>query len=47
MNEKVETSGMTNEELMERINDCRIRILEECGCEVPEILRAGVRHERD
>lgn len=47
MSDQAKTSGMTSEELMERINDCRIRILEELGCEVPESLKAGAKHGSD
>ena len=45
MSDQIKTSGLTDEELRQRINDCRIRILEELGCEVPEILKAGSNHE--
>lgn len=41
------TYEKTQKELMERINDCRIRILEELGMEVPPILRAGARDGND
>jgi len=47
MSEQIQTSGLTDKELLERINDCRIRILEGLGCEVPEILRAGASNGRD
>ena len=45
MNELINTSEMTNEELRQRINDCRIRILEELGIVVPASLREGTGHE--
>lgn len=45
MIDQVKTSGLSDEELRRRINDYRIRILEELGCEVPEILKAGSNHE--
>ena len=46
MNEQA-TYEKTQRELMERINDCRIRILEELGIEVPESLKAGAGHVSD
>ena len=46
MNEQA-TYEKTQRELMERINDCRIRILEELGMEVPAILRVGASNGND
>ena len=47
MSDKTALNTHTDEELMERINDCRIRILEELGCDVPESLNASADHESD
>lgn len=47
MSSQSETSFMNVKELDAKINDCRIRILEELGIDVPEALKKGVRHEND
>ena len=41
MNDTLQIGNLTREELDKRINDCRIRILEELGLPVPDILKSG------
>lgn len=43
MSNQIETKSA--KELNELINDCRIRILEQLGIEVPSTLKGGDRHE--